>query len=75
MRGTQQCEYCGRSIKGKPVNKLLRGKKHTFCTEFCFRLYFYKVPGMSYADLQKMYSVRCISVQVPDFRELITEEG
>jgi hypothetical protein len=74
MSDKVQCEYCGRPIKGEPVNKVLRGKKHVFCTEFCFRLSFYKIPGMSYADLQKMYSARCISVPVPDFSKLI-EEG
>jgi hypothetical protein len=70
-----QCEYCGRPIKSEPVNKVLRGTKHVFCTEFCFRLSFYKVPGMTYADLQKMYAERCVSVPVPDFSKLLEKEA
>jgi hypothetical protein len=76
MSDAKQCEYCGRPIKGEPTKKTLRGKKHTFCSEFCFRLYFYKIPGMSYEDLRKMYAVRCVSIKAPaDLRELIRKEG
>ena len=69
-----KCEYCGRSIKGGPTDKELRGKKHTFCTEFCFRLYFYDVPAISYEDLYKMYALRCVSIKAPDFRTLVYKE-
>lgn len=69
-----KCEYCGRPIKNKMVDKVIRGKKHTYCSEFCFRLHFYDVPIISYSDLQDMYSVRCISINAPDFCDLIVEE-
>ena len=69
-----QCEYCGRPIKGEPEIRVLRGKSHTFCTEFCYRLYFYEVPTITYADLQNMYQVRCVSVKAPDFRTLVYKE-
>ncbi len=74
MTDDMKCEYCGRTIKGDPTFKLLRGQKHTFCTEFCFRLYFYDVPTISYEDLQKMYALRCLSIKSPDFRTLVYKE-
>ena len=73
MSDNINCEYCGRSIKGEPTIKVLRGKDHTFCSEFCFRLHFYKVPTISYEDLQEMYSLRCITIHAPDWQELIGE--
>jgi hypothetical protein len=75
MSNTLVCEYCGRNIKGEPVTKMLRSKKHIFCTEFCFRFYFYKVPGMTYPDLRSMYDERCISVPVPDYSQLVPKEN
>ena len=69
-----QCEYCGRQVVGEPEVKVLRGITHTFCTDFCFRLYFYDVPAMTYADLQKMYELRCMSIKAPDFRSLVYKE-
>ena len=74
MPKTLLCEYCGRPIKGAPEMKVLRGKNHTFCTEFCFRLYFYDVPTITYANLQKMYALRCVTVKSPDFRTLVYKE-
>jgi len=74
MANVEKCEYCGRLIKGDPTIKVLRGEIHTFCTEFCYRLYFYDVPDMSFEDLQKMYALRCISIKAPDFRTLIYKE-
>jgi hypothetical protein len=73
MSDAQKCEYCGRPIKKDPTDKVLRGKKHTFCSEFCFRLFFFKIPGLTYDKLQEMYKVRCVSVPVPDFKELLKE--
>jgi len=67
-----KCEYCGRMIKGELVKKVLRGKRHVFCTEHCFRLYFYKIPKF---DLEMMYSLFTASVSVPDFQTLIEEEA
>jgi hypothetical protein len=74
MNADKECEYCRRPILDAPVVKILRSKKHTFCTEFCFRLYFYDVPRISYSDLQKMYSLRCVSIQAPNLGKLL-EEG
>jgi hypothetical protein len=73
MSKTERCKYCGRPIKGEPVNKVLRGKKHAFCSEFCFRLYFYDAPTISYEDLQKMYSFYCVSVPDQDYRKILNE--
>ena len=70
----EKCEYCGRPIKGEPTIKTLRGQKHVFCTEFCFRLDFYEVPTITYEDLQKMYALRCVSVKSPDFQTLVYKE-
>ena len=74
----EKCEYCGRPIIGEPTVKTLRGRKHTFCSGFCFRLYFYDVPTITYEDLKKMYSFYCVSVPLPAFQntlqELLVEE-
>jgi hypothetical protein len=67
----QKCEYCSRLITSKPVNKILRNRKHVFCSEFCFRLYFYDVPVISYENLQKMYSFYCVSVPAQEFRKVL----
>lgn len=66
-----KCEFCGRPIKGEPVEKVLRGQKHIFCTEMCFRFHYWKVPKF---DLNPVYKKHSISVDVPDFRELIKEQ-
>ena len=74
MSDVGQCEYCDRPIKADPRIKILRGKEHVFCTEFCFRLSFYDVPRISRNDLEKMYELRCVTMRVPDFRTLIVED-
>jgi hypothetical protein len=74
MNKIENCEYCSRPIKNDPCIKILRGQKHTFCSEFCFRFYFYDVPTITYTDLQKMYALRCVSIKAPDFRTLIYKE-
>ncbi len=78
MNNTPKCEFCGRMIKNDPINKVLRGKKHVFCSDFCFRLYFFDAPPISYEELQKMYSYYCVSLPAKDFyqtvRELTVEE-
>jgi hypothetical protein len=71
MRDKIRCEYCSRPITGKPVKKALRSKEHIFCSEFCFRLYFYSVPTISYDDLQKMYALYCVSLPAKDYRETL----
>jgi hypothetical protein len=73
MSEKQKCEYCSRLITSKPVTKILRNRKHVFCSEFCFRLYFYDVPTISYDTLQKMYLYYCVSVPMQDFRKFLNE--
>ena len=60
----QQCEYCGRPIIKEPEVKVLRGVKHTYCSDFCFKLDFYDVPTITYEDLKEMYRLRCIPVKL-----------
>jgi hypothetical protein len=78
MTRIKKCEYCGRPIIEAPVIKVLKGKNQTFCSAFCFRLFFYDAPRISYDDLKKMYSFYCVSVPLQDFRntlqELVSEE-
>ena len=73
MNQALKCEYCGRPIIDEPVIKLLKGENHTFCSAFCFRLFFYDAPKISYDDLQKMYSFYCVSVPVEDFQASLQE--
>ncbi|GAI25929.1 unnamed protein product, partial [marine sediment metagenome] len=54
------------------IKKVIRGKRHIFCSESCFNLYFYKYPKF---DLERMYSTYTVSVSVPDIRELIEEDA
>jgi hypothetical protein len=67
MSKSMRCEYCARPIKYSPVKKVLKGREHTYCSEFCFRLHFYSVPAISYDDLQKMYQMYCVSLPAPDY--------
>ena len=73
MSTVKQCEFCGRPMKKEPVQKVLRGKTHTFCSEFCFRLFFYKTPGMKYTDLQKMYAARAVDLVPQDMTVYLTK--
>ena len=63
MNNIKKCDQCGRPITGELLKKVLRGKEYLYCSDLCFRLHFYGVK-MPYADLQKMYSVGCVSVPV-----------
>ncbi len=78
MNKTGKCEFCERVIKNDPITKVLRGKKHVFCSDFCFRLYFFDAPRISYEELHKMYSYYCVSLPAEEFnntvRELTVEE-
>ncbi len=73
MTDSKQCEFCSRPLKEKPVNKVLRGKTHTFCSEFCFRLFFYKIPGMKYSDLKNMYAARTVDLVPQDITQYLTK--
>ncbi len=74
MSANMSCEYCSRPILQKAIEKSIRGKLHKFCTEFCFRLFIYDVPTISYDDLNEMYKLRCVDINAPDFKTLIVEE-
>jgi hypothetical protein len=71
MSNAKRCEYCGRPIEAETVAKVIRGKRHTFCSEFCFRLHFYGVPVITYEDLQKMYAFYCISLPADEYRRTL----
>ena len=73
MNQTQNCKYCGRPIKDEPVIKVLKGEEHTFCSAFCFRLFFYDAPRITYDDLQEMYSFYCVSVPVQELQDTLQE--
>jgi hypothetical protein len=73
MNQALKCEYCSRLIADEPVIKSLRGENHTFCSAFCFRLFFYDAPRISYNDLQEMYSFYCVSVPLTDFQNSLQE--
>ena len=59
----EKCEYCGRDIVGEPEVYVRRGKKRTYCSDFCFKLHFYDAPTITYEDLKFMYKVRCVPVK------------
>lgn len=73
MSNINQCEFCERPLKGEPVQKTLRGKTHTFCSEFCFRLFFYKTPNMKYENIQKMYAARTVNLVPQDMTKYLTK--
>jgi len=62
MAKTGKCEYCGRPLKRPPEIRIRRGKKHVYCSEFCFRLHFYNAPSMSYENVLEFYRLRAVSV-------------
>jgi hypothetical protein len=70
MTDKSVCEFCGRPIQGEPTRKVRRRKERVFCSEFCFRLDFYKIPGMKYEDVMAMYRTQCVAVPGIDFKEL-----
>lgn len=67
-----ECNYCGRTFEKGPVNKILKGKKYIFCSEYCFVLKLHKVPTY---DIERTYSVVAKSINVPDFKELLEGEN
>ena len=71
VRKSAVCEFCGRDIRQLPVRKVLRGEIHLFCSEFCFRLYFYDAPRITYAELQSMYAYYCVSLPTKEFQKTI----
>lgn len=67
-----QCEYCGRTIKRGPVRKVIRGKRHMFCSGTCYNLWFYKVPKF---DMDEMYSQVTLSIPVNRVDKVLREEA
>jgi hypothetical protein len=73
MNKAAKCEFCDRTIKNGPVEKVLRGQKHVFCSDFCFRLFFFDAPKISYEELQKMYSYYCVSLPAGEFNRIVSD--
>jgi ribosome-binding protein aMBF1 (putative translation factor) len=48
MAKKENCEYCGRPIKGEPEIKILRSVEHVYCSDFCFKLDFYDAPTLTF---------------------------
>lgn len=67
------CEFCGRPLTDLAVTKTLRGKEHTYCSEFCFRLFFYHTKGMKYEDVKNMYAKRAVDITPMDFTPYLTK--
>ena len=67
-----KCDYCKRTFEKGPVKKVIRGKRLVFCNEYCFVLWYYKVPKHDHEAMYKMYCPT--TVEVKDIRELIEEE-
>ena len=63
-----KCDYCGIEYEREPVVKVIRGKRHTFCSEYCFVLHHH---GMPVPDMVNCGGANSVLVKVPDFRELI----
>ena len=73
MGSVKECEFCGRPMKGTPVEKVLRGKTHTFCSEFCFRLFFYRIPNMKFSNVKNMYAARTVDLVPQDMTKYLTK--
>jgi hypothetical protein len=58
MAKKENCEYCGRPIKGEPEIKILRSVEHVYCSDF------YDAPTLTYERLQNMYNLRCVSLML-----------
>ena len=67
-----KCEYCERDFEKGEIQKKIRDNRHTFCSEYCYVLYFWKIPLHDHEAMYKMYCP--ITFKIPDIRELI-EEG
>jgi len=66
-----KCDHCGEGFKQEPTVKTIRGKQHTFCSEFCFVLHHLRMPVY---DMSNCGGPRSVRIPVPDFKELLSEE-
>ena len=64
-----KCAYCSQEIEEKQVRKTIRGKRHTFCTEYCYILHHYRMPLHDMVDCGGINSVRVSTV--PDLKKYI----
>ena len=68
-----KCEYCGEVFQDDPTRKVIRGKRHIFCSEMCYRFHHYRVPKH---DMQKVIGEGAVRVYgIPDFGIFIDEEN
>ena len=65
-----KCEFCERTFEKGPYERVLRGKRHVFCSESCFNLYHYKYPKF---DMDRMYSVSTYSIPADVVDKILKE--
>lgn len=66
-----KCEQCERIFESSVTKKIIRGVPHNFCSEYCYVLYFWKIPKQDLEPMYKMCSPFSFSIR--DIRELIEE--
>ena len=64
-----KCNYCQRTFEKGPVKKIMRGKRHTFCSEYCYVLYFWKIPRLDHEAMYKMYCPISSSINIRELSE------
>ncbi len=67
---SKQCEFCKRAFGNGEVKKVVRGERHTFCSESCFVMWRYRRPV---PDWEKFYAKYTISVAA-NITDLIDEQ-
>jgi len=65
-----KCEFCERNFQNLPYERVIRGKKHTYCGEGCFNLWLYKWPKF---DIDQMYREIMYPVPKEVFDEVMDE--
>ena len=66
-----KCDYCSKEFEKDQVVRVIRGKRRTFCSEYCFTLAHHHMPVPDMVNCGGLNSQR---VKVPDFRKLIGEK-
>ena len=65
-----KCEFCERTFEKGPYERVLRGKRHIFCSETCFNLYHYKYPKL---DMDRLYRETTISIPADASEQIMKE--
>ena len=66
-----KCEYCGEEFQDDPTRKVIRGKRHIFCSEMCYRFYHYRVPKH---DMKHVLGNAVRVYGIPDFSVFIDND-